>query len=126
MSNLVAFTPENEIETLIANAKRGAIPIEDVLARLPQVDLFVSSKREIQIGGGFEPLLLGTAQSPLVAAFTAESRPALHKQVADYYFSMRGVEFFSGVPERYGVILNPGYEAQLILANDVVAGIRAE
>lgn len=124
MSSLVAFTPENEIETLIANAKRGAIPIADVLARLPQVDLFVSSKSEVQIGGGFEPLLLGDAQSPLVAAFTAESRPALHKQVADYYFLMRGVEFFSGVPERYGVILNPGYTAQLILAKHVVAGMR--
>ena len=124
MSNLVAFTPENEIETLIANAKRGAIPMEDVLARLPEVDLFVSSKREIQIGGGFEPLLLGTAQSPLVAAFTAASRPALHRQVADYYFSMRGVEFFSGIPARYGVILNPGYSAQLILAEHVVVGMR--
>lgn len=122
---LVTFEPENEIETLIDCAKRGTGSIADVLAHLTKSDLFISSKREVQRdGSGFEPLLLGQAQAPLVAAFTAASRPALHRHAAEYLLQMPGAQFLARLPHGYGVILNPGYTAQLIIADHVVANLR--
>lgn len=123
---LVIFEPENEIETLIDNAKRGTASVAEVLALLTKSNLFVSSKREVQKdGSGFDPLLLGQAQTPLVAAFTAASRPALHRHVAEYFLQMPGAQFLARLPRGYGVILNPGYTAQLIIADHVVDSLKA-
>jgi hypothetical protein len=87
--------------------------------------LFISSKTEVQAdGSGFEPLLLEESGKPLVAAFSSLDRPGLHSDVASYVLQMDGREFFLRLPPKYGVIVNPGYVAQLIISPDATSDLR--
>jgi hypothetical protein len=119
---LSSFNPENELELAISRAKEGALSIEELLQKLVQSDLYVSSKAEVnQDGSGFEPLLVGDSANPLVAVFSSLSRPGLHRHMAEYVLQMSGREFFARLPASYGVALNPGYESQLVISSDVAS-----
>ena len=124
---LLEFRPENELEKAIEDAKRGALSFADLVEVVVRSNLYISSKGEVQQdGSGFEPLLLEQKGNPLVAAFSSLSRPALHKQMAEYVLQMNGREFFLRMPPGYGVILNPGYVAQLIIPSDGVADLKKD
>lgn len=119
------FNPENDLEVTIVEAKRGVVPIDTLLMNLAASPLFVSSKTEVQTdGSGFEPLLLEESGKPLVAAFSSVDRPGLHSEVARYVLQMGGREFFLRLPPKYGVIVNPGYVTQLIIAPDATSDFR--
>ena len=119
------FMPENDLEIAIVEAKRGDVSVDAVLMDLAASPLFVSSKTEVQDdGSGFEPLLLEESGKPLVAAFSSLERPGLHSEVASYVIQMNGREFFLRLPPTYGVIINPGYVTQLIIAPDAVSDLR--
>lgn len=119
------FSPENDLEVAIISAKRGAAPLNKLLMNLATSPLFISSKAEVQSDGrGFEPLLLEESGTPLVAAFSSLARPGLHSEVAKYVLQMDGREFFLRLPSKYGVIVNPGYVTQLIIAPDAVSDLR--
>ena len=66
-------------------------------------------------GGGFEPLLMGEADAPLVAAFTAPGRATLHRARAEYLLEMDGDSFLRRLPPGYGAVVNPGYDAQFVV-----------
>lgn len=122
---LVPFEPENGLEETIAAARSGGSSIEDVLRAANRCDLYISSKSEVQQdGSGFEPLLLGGRDGPLIAAFTSASRPTLHHHMAKYVLQMKGIEFFRRVPQGYGAILNPGYKCQLIISPTSIDSLR--
>lgn len=124
---LLEFKPENELEKAIREAKQGTLSVADLMKIIVQSNLYISSKGEVrQDGSGFEPLLLEQKGSPLVAAFSSLSRPGLHKHLAEYVLQMRGREFFLRMPPGYGVILNPGYLAQLIVPSDGVSDLRKD
>jgi len=119
------FEPKNDLEVAIVEAKRGIVPIDTLLLRLTKFPLFISSKTEVQKDGeGFEPLLLEESGNPLVAVFSSLERPALHSEVAGYVLQMTGREFFLRLPPKYGVIVNPGYVTQLIIAPDAVLDLK--
>lgn len=120
------FNPENELECVIVGAKEGACSVDALIERLLDSDVYISSKTEVeQDGSGFHPLLLGDSGSPLVAVFSSLSRPALHRDMAEYVLKMRGSEFFRRLPVGYGVVLNPGYESQFIISPDVAKQLAA-
>ena len=122
---LSEFSPENDLEVAIVEAKRGAAPIDALLMNLAASPLFISSKTEVQPNGsGFEPLLLEESGKPLVAAFSSLDRPGLHSDAASYVLQMDGREFFLRLPPKFGVIVNPGYVAQLIIAPDATSDLR--
>lgn len=124
---LSEFSPENDLEVAIVEAKRGAAPIDALLMKLAASPLFISSKTEVQAdGSGFEPLLLEESGKPLVAAFSSLDRPGLHCDAASYVLQMDGREFFLRLPPKYGVIVNPGYVAQLIIAPDATSDLRGK
>lgn len=119
--NLLEFNPENVLERAIVNAKSGACSIDDLLTRLVESNLFVSSRTEIeQSGSGFTPLLLGEGANPLVAVFSSLPRADLHRHMAEYVLQINGREFFKRLPTDYGVILNPGYITQLVISSDAL------
>lgn len=119
---LEKLVPENDFERDILSAKRQAIPISALLDKLVSIKLFVSSMTEVmQDGSGFSPLLAGTSEQPLVCAFTSISRPALHRERASYILSIAGDEFVLRLPPIYGLIVNAGYEAQLVVMPEMVA-----
>jgi hypothetical protein len=122
---LLEFTPENELEKAIEEARRGALSFDDLVKLIARSNLYVSSKGEVrQDGSGFEPLLLEQNGRPLVAAFSSLSRPGLHGHMAEYVLQMIGREFFLRMPPSYGIILNPGYVAQLIIPSDGVSDLK--
>lgn len=118
---LLAFDPENELELTIASAKAGVCSMADLLSRLIESNLYVSSTSEIgQDGSGFTPLLLGETVYPLVAVFSSLSRPGIHRHMAEYVLQINGREFFKRLPPDYGIALNPGYSTQLVISADAV------
>jgi len=122
---LLKFDPENEFEAAIVSAKHGSLSLSGLMEKLAQSDVYISSKREVaQDGSGFDPLLVGSTENPLVAAFSSLSRPSLHAKMAEYALRMKGREFFNRLPQGYGVVLNPGYETQLIISSDVISDLK--
>lgn len=123
---LLEFQPESELEFAVLDAKQGMCSIDDLINKICASDLYVPSKREVmQDGNGFDPLLLGDNENPLVAACTSFSRLGLHRNMAEYAIQMKGRDFFLRLPKGYGVVLNPGYIAQLIVLPDAMADISA-
>ncbi|WP_213948544.1 hypothetical protein [Luteibacter sp. dw_328] len=122
---LLGFDPENELERDIARAKEGKLSVEDLLKRIAESQVYVSSREEVkQDGSGFDPLLVGEPGSPLVAAFSSLSRPGLHRKMAEYVLQIKGRDFFRRLPPGYGVAVNPGYIAQLIISADAISGLK--
>ena len=60
----------------------------------------------------------------LVAVFTAATR--MDKAMAPVLMRMNGGLFFLRLPAGYGVIINPGFDAQIILPPDGVAALKAD
>jgi hypothetical protein len=90
-------------------------------------NLFISSKGEVQSDwSGFDPLLFEKDGHPFVAVFSSLSRPGLHSGMAEYVLQMNGREFFLRMPASYGVILNPGFVAQLIIPPTGVSEFRKD
>lgn len=122
---LLGFDPENKLERDIAKAKEGGLSVEELLKRVGESDIYVSSKEEVRSdGSGFDPLLVGEPGSPLVAAFSSLSRPGLHKKMAEYVLQMKGRDFFRRLPQGYGVAFNPGYTTQLIISADAISELQ--
>jgi hypothetical protein len=124
---LVDFQPENELERAILGTKQGIRTIDELMNIIAISELYVSSKRVVhQDGSGFEPLLLGQGENPLVATFSSLSRPGLHRHMAEYVLQIKGREFFLRLPPNYGVILNPGYAAQLIIPSRGISELKKQ
>jgi len=122
---LQPFTPVNDLEAAIAAARSGELPMERLLDQMAAATLFVPSREEVAPDGrGFVPLLLGQAGNALVAAFSNIDRPTLHCEVASYLLPMSGRTLFGRLPPAYGLVVNPGFEAQLVISPDAVADTR--
>lgn len=121
MEALLEFTPLNPLEELIADARAGGVGLDAVIEALRAAELFVSSRQEVLAdGSGFEPLLFGESSFPLVGAFTAPERPVIHRERAEYFVQMKGHDLLIRMPPGYGVVVNPGYVAQLIISADAI------
>ncbi len=124
---LVAFTPENDLENLIADAKSGERSTADMVSLLLKSGVFIAAKRELEPdGSGFDPVLLGQGDAPLVAVFSSGPRATLHRDVAACVLRMAAVDLFKRIPAAYGVILNPGYEVQMVMPAAAIAEMRAK
>ena len=125
MEGLLEFTPLNPIEDLIAGARAKAAGLDSVVEALRAAELFVSSRQEVLAdGSGFEPLLFGETSSPLLAAFTAPERPVIHRDRAEYMVQMKGHDLLIRMPPGYGIVVNPGYVAQLIISAEAIEDLK--
>jgi len=124
----IYFVPQGPLEEALARAKTGEIPLTEFLDELLRSEVLVMSKEEILAdGSNFVPLLFESAGYPLIAAFTSFSRTVTQKEMAEYCLSIRGSEFFKRVPTGYGVVLNPGFSAALVIlpgsVRDIAEGV---
>ncbi|MEA3031721.1 MAG: hypothetical protein QOG13_3046 [Sphingomonadales bacterium] len=125
MQELLIFTPENDLERAIAQAKAEAVPVDQALDLAADAMVHIPSTASVHPNGdGFEPLLMKAGLHKLIACFSAPSRLALYREQAAHAFALTGREFFLRIPPGYGAILNPGYAAQMILTPDKIASMK--
>ena len=122
---LLAFVAETEIEHQILKARGGALSGDALLRRMAEADLFIPSTSEVQTdGGGFQPVLIDQDGSPFVVLFTAMWRQP--KDMAPYMMQMNGRQFFRRLPAGYGVMINPGYDAQILVPPHGMAAFKQD
>jgi hypothetical protein len=122
---LLAFVAETDIEHQILRAQDGALSGDALLRRMANADLFVPSTGEVQSdGSGFQPVLIDQDGSPFVVVFTAVSRQP--KDMAACTMQMNGGQFFRRLPAGYGVMVNPGYDAQILVPSDGMAALKQD
>jgi SseB protein N-terminal domain len=122
---LLAFEPESDIERRILDVQAGRYSADALMREMAECDLFIPSQGEVQQDGrGFVPVLVDQAGMPLVTVFTALSRHS--RDIAETVLKATGRAFFRRLPPGYGVIINPGYDAQLLLPPDGVAMLKQD
>ena len=122
---LLAFEAENDIERQILKAQDGALSGDALLHRMADADLFIPSTGEVQTdGSGFQPVLIDQDGSSLVVVFTARSRQP--KDMAAWMMQMNGGQFFRRLPAGYGVMVNPGFDAQILVPPHGMATLKRD
>jgi hypothetical protein len=122
---LLAFEPETEIEQQILEARNGDVSGDALIRRMADIDLYIPSTSEVQTdGGGFGPVLLEQNGLSFVAVFTSLSRQP--RDIAPYMMQVKGRHFFLRLPPGYGVMFNPGYDAQILLPPQGVAALKED
>jgi hypothetical protein len=122
---LLAFEPETDIERQILNVQAGTYPADALMQDMANSDLYIPSKGEVQEDGrGFVPVLLERGDMAFVAIFTALSRQP--RGMAEYLLKATGRAFLLRLPPGYGVIFNPGYDAEMLLPPDGVAMLKQD
>ncbi|OJT96506.1 MAG: hypothetical protein BGN82_05980 [Alphaproteobacteria bacterium 65-7] len=125
MATLLEFAPENAIERRILAARTGDVSGDAVMLEMAAADLFVPSTRKADPeGSGFRPVLLEQDGISFVAAFTATGRQP--RDMAAYALRMTGRHFFLRLPPGYGAVLNPGYDAQMLLPPEGVTALQQD
>ncbi|HMH66210.1 MAG TPA: SseB family protein [Rhizomicrobium sp.] len=122
---MLAFEPETDIERQILNVQAGKYPADALMRDMADSDLYIPSKGEVQEDGhGLAPVFLERGDMAFVAVFTARSRPP--RGMAAYLLKAAGRAFFLRLPPGYGVIFNPGYDAEMLLPPDGVAMLKLD
>jgi hypothetical protein len=119
------FVPENEIEHRIVAAMTGALDSDTLMHEIATADIFIPSDTPMQPdGGGFSPVLLEQQDGmAFVAVFTARSRT---RALAPHGMQAPAAHFIRRIPAGYGMIVNPGTDAQIFLPPDGVAALKAD
>ena len=120
---MLPFEPENDIERQIVKARDGNLSGDALMRQIADAILYIPSTTEVQTDGrGFTPALMDQEGSPLVMAFTARSRHP--REMAKYMVQTKGRQFFLRLPAGYGVVFNPGYDAQILLPPHGAAALK--
>ena len=122
---LLAFEPQTAIEQRILDVQAQTYSADALMREMASHDLYIPSKGEVQEDGrGLVPVLLEQGGMPFVMVFTALSRRP--RGLAEYLLKANAGTFFRRLPSGYGVIFNPGYDAQLLLPPDGVAMLKQD
>ena len=122
---LLAFKPETAIEQRILDVQAQTYSADALMREMANHDLYIPSKGEVQEDGrGFVPVLLDQGGVPFVMVFTALSRRP--RGLAEYLLKANAAAFFRRLPSGYGVIFNPGYDAEMLLPPDGVAMLKQD
>lgn len=119
------FAPESPIEQRILDAQTGALPGDALMREIAASTIYIPSKTEVRKdGGGFQPVMLDQDGVPFVAVYTAMARAP--RDAARYLLQALGRHFFLRLPPGYGVIVNPGYDAQLLVPPEGAAVLKQD
>jgi type III secretion system (T3SS) SseB-like protein len=122
---LLAFAPQTPIEHRIVAAQKGELSGDALLREIAASNLFIPSQDDVQEDGSrFQPVLLEMEGEPYVAVYTALARAP--KEMAPYLLQTVGTYFFLRLPPGYGVMVNPGYDAQMLVPAHGVAALQQD
>ena len=122
---LLAFEPETDIEQRILDVQAQTYSADALMREMANHELYIPSKGDVQEDGrGFVPVLLEQGGMSFVMVFSALSRRP--RGLAEYLLKANAGTFFRRLPSGYGVIFNPGYDAQLLLPPDGVAMLKQD
>jgi hypothetical protein len=125
MAALLAFEAETDIERQIVKTRDEGLSGDALIRQMADATLYIPSTAEVQPdGNGFTPVLMDQEGSPLVVVFTAKSRQP--RDMAGYMVQMNGRQFFLRLPAGYGVVFNPGYDAQMLLPPHGAAALKQD
>jgi hypothetical protein len=126
--SLAEFVPQNGLEHAILAARQGTLTEDAMVAALLSARLSMSSLNEVASdGSGFEPLLFGgRGGEPQMGVYSSPDRATLHHERARFLLEMDGIDLFRRIPPGYGVVLNPGYAAQMIIPASGVAQVQRD
>jgi hypothetical protein len=122
---LLSFAPETPIEHRILAAQKGELSGDALLREIAASNLFIPSKDDVQEDGSrFQPVLIEMEGQPYVAVYTALSRAP--KDLTPHLLQALGAHFFARLPPGYGVMINPGYAAEMLVPAHGVAAFQQD
>jgi len=119
------FIPQNDLEHRILAAQAGELSGDALMQEIAAADIFIPSDTPVAPdGSGFSPVLLEDQQGmAFVAVFTDRART---QALAPHGMQALGAHFIRRIPAGYGMIVNPGTDAQIFLPPDGVAALKAD
>jgi hypothetical protein len=125
LAALLPFQPETDIERRILDVQAGKYSADALMLELANSELCIPSQAKTQDGWrGYVPVLLDQNGIVFVAVFTMASRQT--RDFAPHLLRADCRSFVLRLPAGYGVIFNPGYDAQLLLPPDGVAMLKQD
>jgi len=122
---LLAFVPETDIERRILEVQAGRHPADALMLELAGTELCIPSLAKVQDGWrGYTPVLLEQSGIAFVAVFTAAFRQT--RDFAPHLLRAPGKSFFLRLPAGYGLVFNPGYDAEMFVAPEGVAMLKQD
>jgi hypothetical protein len=122
---LLAFTPETPIEHRILMAQAGQLSGDELLREIAAANLYIPSADEVQEDGSrFQPILIDMGGRPFVTVYTALQRA--QRDGVPHLLQAAGSHFFLRLPPGYGIVINPGYAAQMLVPPDGVAVLQRD
>ncbi|MCL4207975.1 MAG: SseB family protein [Pirellulaceae bacterium] len=104
-----SFSPVNQLEIALLDAKEGRISIQSFWEVLLQSTIFLSSSTEIDSNGmGLKPLLFDRDEETLVAVFTSPERMARFGRISPFCVAVKGQWICEHINTSFGIVLNPG------------------
>ena len=122
---LLAFTPETPIDHRILAAQLGELSGDALLHEIAGSNLYIPSKDAVREDGSrFQPVLIDMDGQAYVTVYTALAR--VPKDAAPYLLKAAGKPFFLRLPSGYGVTINPGYDAQVLIPAHGIAALKQD
>ena len=111
---LKPFAPLRPIEQRILDARDGRLAGDALMLEIADTHLFVPSRNPVSDDGSrFSPVVLEQDDVPYIAVFTEVSRqPA---DMAGHSVQMAGRSCIEKLPPGFGLAVNPGFDAQLLV-----------
>jgi hypothetical protein len=121
----LAFVPETDIERRIVEVQAHRFPADALMLELAGTELCIPSLTKVQDGWrGYEPVLLEQSGIAFVAVFTAAFRQT--RDFAPHLLRAPGKSFFQRLPAGYGLVFNPGYDAEMFVAPEGMAMLKQD
>jgi hypothetical protein len=106
-------------------AQKGELSGDALLHEIAASDLYIPSKDEVQEDGSrFQPVLFEMEGQPYVAVYTALARTP--KDLTPFLLQTAGTYFFLRLPPGYGVMINPGFAAEILVPAQGVAAFQQD
>lgn len=118
------LTALNALEEALTEAQAGRKSLDEFLRVLAASDLFIASVDEIAPGApGLSPLLFDRDGIPMAAVFTDSSRATVFAGRIKSIVRKGACDLLRHVPDGYGIVINPGFDAGLELLPDGIRGV---